>query len=140
MKKQSNAIAKIQKKLAEISSSTDVGYQLEDLIREAFEVNNPDLALEIFDKGKKLANKNYKANIVLFTCMAKYFDKKDEALSAFWSTPLDSPEEFDDVYTDACNLLEECGCTEEEINNLRRDAEAMFDEDGVFQPDWMDKL
>ena len=67
-------------------------------------------------------------------------DKKDEALSAFWSTPLDSPEEFDDVYTDACNLLEECGCTEEEINNLRRDAEAMFDEDGVFQPDWMDKL
>jgi hypothetical protein len=37
-------------------------------------------------------------------------------------------------------LRNRCGCTEEEINNLRRDAEAMFDEDGVFQPDWMDKL
>ena len=140
MTKQSTAIALIQKKLAEITSATDVGYQLEDLIREAFEIHNSDLASEILDKGKKLANKNYKANIVLFTCMAKFFDKKEEALAAFWSTQLDSPEEFDDVYTEACNLLEECGCTEEEIDNLRRDAEAMFDDDGVFQPDWMDKL
>jgi hypothetical protein len=44
------------------------------------------------------------------------------------------------VYTDACNLLEECGCSEDEVGNLRRDAEAMFDENGVYQPDWMDKL
>ncbi len=130
----------IQKKLDSLESASDVGYQLEELIMEASELGDAPLMQAVLDKGKELAGSHYKANIVVLTCMARYFDKKEEALSTFWSSPLDPPEEFDDVYTDACNLLEECGCSEDEVENLRRDAEAMFDEDGVYQPDWMDKL
>jgi|LauGreDrversion4_2_1035121.scaffolds.fasta_scaffold486216_2 hypothetical protein len=130
----------IQKKLDELESASDVGYQLEELIMDASDLGDTALMQSVLDKGKELAGSHYKANIVVLTCMAKYFDKKEEALSSFWSNPLDPPEEFDDVYTDACNLLEECGCSEDEVGNLRRDAEAMFDENGVYQPDWMDKL
>jgi hypothetical protein len=130
----------IQKKLDELESASDVGYQLEELIMDASDLGDTVLMQSVLDKGKELAGSHYKANIVVLTCMAKYFDKKEEALSSFWSNPLDPPEEFDDVYTDACNLLEECGCSEDEVGNLRRDAEAMFDENGVYQPDWMDKL
>lgn len=130
----------IQKKLDDLESASDVGYQLEELIMDASELGDTSLMQTVLDKGKELAGSHYKANIVVLTCMARYFDKKEEALSSFWANPLDPPEEFDDVYTDACNLLEECGCSEDEVENLRRDAEAMFDENGVYQPDWMDKL
>lgn len=130
----------ILSQLAEMASPSDVGSQLDYLLMEATELNDQALLLEIYDKSKALAESNYKANIALWTCLARYFDKKNEALELFYSTPLDDPEEFDDVYADACGLLEVCECSEDEIDNLRRDAEAMFDEDGSFQSDWKDKL
>ncbi len=130
----------ILNQLSELSSPSDIGYQLEELMSEASELNDSALLQEIFDKAKKIAEKNYKANIVLWTCLALFLDKKQEAHSLFQSTQLDNPEEFDDVYSDACRLLEVCDCSEDEVDNLRRDAEAMFDEDGVYQSDWQDKL
>jgi len=130
----------ILSQLAELSSPSDVGYQLEEIMTEASELNDAELLKEIYDKAKIIAVKNYKANIVLWTCLAIFFDKQKDALHLFQSTTLDNPEEFDEVYSDACRLLEVCECSEDEVENLRRDAEAMFDEDGNFQSDWQDKL
>jgi hypothetical protein len=130
----------ILSQLSELSSPSDVGSQLEGLMNDAAELNDPVLLQEIYNKGRHLAEKNYKANVVLWTCLAAFLDKKKEAHSLFQSTSLDDPEEFDDVYSDACRLLEICDCSEDEVDNLRRDAEAMFDEDGVFQSDWKDRL
>jgi len=121
-------------------SSSDISNQLEELMSEAATLNDPVFLHELYEKAKQVAGKNYKANIVLWTCLAQFFDKKKEAYSLFQSTSLDDPEEFDDVYSDASRLLEICDCSQDEIDNLQRDAEAMFDEDGVFQPDWMEKL
>lgn len=132
--------AEIMGQLSELQSPADVGYQLEELLSEASELNDPALSQEIYNHAKTLVGSNYKANIILWTCLAIFFDKKDEAHKLFQSTQLDNPEEFDDVYSDACRLLEVCDCSEDEVENLRRDAEVMFDEDGVFQEDWQDNL
>jgi hypothetical protein len=126
--------------LSELSSPSDVGYRLEELMTEASQLKDPALLQAIYDRAKILSESNYKANIVLWTCLAIFFEKKREAQTLFQSTKLDDPEEFDDVYSDACRLLEVCDCTEDEIDNLQRDAEVMFDDDGVFQSDWQDKL
>jgi hypothetical protein len=130
----------ILSQLSELSSPSDVGYQLEELMSEAADLNDQALLLEIYKKGEQLVEKNYKANIVLWTCLAQFLGKKKEAYSLFQSTPLDNPEEFDDVSSDACRLLSLCDCPEDEIENLQRDAEAMFDEDGTFQSNWQDNL
>lgn len=129
-----------EKRLAEISSPSDVGYELESLMQDASEIGDPSLLQEIYEHASQRVESHYKANIVLWRCMANYFDKKAEAKLLFESTPLDDPEEFDDVYTEAAELLRACDCSEDEIENLQRDAEAMFDEDGAFQPDWRDRL
>lgn len=126
--------------LEEITTPADVGSQLDYLLMEAAELNDPSLSQEIYDKSKTIAQSNYKASIALWICLARYFDKKNEALELFYSTQLDNPEEFDDVYADACGLLEVCDCPEDEIDNLRRDAEAMFNENGEFQSDWKENL
>jgi hypothetical protein len=126
--------------LSQLSSPSEIGYELEGLMAEAAELEDPDLLQQILSTAKKIAEKNYKANIVIWTCMALYCDQKQEAHSSFESTPLDDPEEFDDVYSEATRLLSVCDCSEDEIENLQRDAEAMFDEDGNFLPDWRDNL
>jgi hypothetical protein len=136
--KADSARAEILRQLSRIATSSDVGYELENLMREASELNDIALLQEIENKGKKLAGSNYKSNIVVWKCSALYLGKKKEAHSLFISTKLDDPEEFDDVFIEACELLRICDCPNEEIENLKRDAEAMFTQDGVFQSNWRD--
>lgn len=126
--------------LSQLSSPSDIGYELEGIMAEASELGDSEFLQEILDKAKAIAGTNYKANIVIWTCMALYKDEKDEAHALFESTPLDDPEEFDDVYSEATRLLSVCDRSEDEIENLQRDAEAMFDEDGSYMPDWRDNL
>ena len=130
----------IKEQLAEISPPSDVSDQIEYLMREASELDDNNLLQEIFNTCKEKVEKNYQANVILWTCLAMFLDKKKEALSFFEFSKLDNPEQFDDVYTDAVRLLEICECSEDEIDNLRRDAEAMFNEDGGYQIEWQDNL
>lgn len=81
----------ILNQLSELSSPSDIECQLEALMGEASELNDSALLQKIFDKAKKLAKKNYKANIVLWTCLALFLDKKREALSLFIQLNLTIP-------------------------------------------------
>jgi hypothetical protein len=45
----------IQKKLDELESASDVGYQLEELIMDASDLGDTALMQSVLDKGKELA-------------------------------------------------------------------------------------
>ena len=71
---------------------------------------------------------------------SKVFRQKKQAYEEFHTLQLDDPIEYDDIYIEAHNLLKICERSKEELENLRRDADLMFGEDGIYIKNWTEKL
>lgn len=136
----SNNKKEVLKQISKIKNSQDINHNVFDIFDKIIELNDKNFLAQVYEKFKIKAKKNYFANMILLQCLAKYFDKKEYAYDEFNTKKFEDPEEYDDVYIEAYNLLKLCGRRKEELENLRRDVDLMFDNDGKYIKDWTEKL
>ena len=130
----------VLKEISKIKNLKDINHDLFDIFEAIIELNEKNFLLKVYKKFKIKAKKNYFANIILLQCLAKYLGKKKQAYEEFHTLQLDDPVEYDDIYIEAHNLLKLCDRSKEELENLRRDADLMFGDDGVYIKNWTEKL
>ena len=78
--------------------------------------------------------------MILLQCLVKYFGEKKQAYEEFYTEKFEDPEEYDDVYIEAYNLLKLCNRSKEELESLRRDADLMFGSNGKYIKNWAEIL
>ena len=136
----SNNKKEVLKQISKIVNLRDINHNIFDIFEKIIELNDKNFLVEVYKKFKINAKKNYFANMILLQCLVKYFGEKKQAYEEFYTEKFEDPEEYDDVYIEAYNLLKLCNRSKEELESLRRDADLMFGSNGKYIKNWAEIL
>ena len=136
----SNNKKEVLKQISKIVNLRDINHNIFDIFEKIIENNDKNFLVEVYKKFKIKAKKNYFANMILLQCLVKYFGEKKQAYEEFYTEKFEDPEEYDDVYIEAYNLLKLCNRSKEELESLRRDADLMFGSNGKYIKNWAEIL
>lgn len=136
----SNNKKEVLKQISKIVNLRDINHNIFDIFEKIIELNDKNFLVEVYKKFKIKAKKNYFANMILLQCLVKYFGEKKQAYEEFYTEKFEDPEEYDDVYIEAYNLLKLCNRSKEELESLRRDADLMFGSNGKYIKNWAEIL